>query len=196
MRFGVRQLHLRLAVPLLALAQRRFRPLALGQIEHESDRLVSSFFDRRRTQQNGDAAAVFPEVFLLNRQPDPSPFVLFDPLCVALAPVPGGQILPVDAARREVLTVVSDDPEKRIIGLENRTIEVPDEDADNVGFHEAPDLRLAFRQVAVEMGVLQRDRRLRGEERQHRDPGWREDPGSLVVLEIENAIEPALVDQW
>ena len=37
------------------------------------------------------------------------------------------QILPVDAACREVLAVVSDDPEKRVIGLENPTVEVPDE---------------------------------------------------------------------
>src|SRR5208283_3408901 len=133
----MRQQRLGLAVALLALARLCFRLLALAQIEHESDILVSSVFDRRRAQQNGDSAPVFPEVFLLSGQPDPSPFVLFDPLCVALAPVPGGKILPVDAARREVLAVVSDDLKKRVIGLENPTIEVPNEDADNVGFHEA-----------------------------------------------------------
>ena len=100
--------------------------------------MVSSLFEGRRAQQNGDAAAVLPEVLLLDRQPDSSPFVLFDPLCVALAPVPRGQIVPVDATRRKVITVVSDDPEKRVIGLENPTVEVPDEDADDVRVDQAP----------------------------------------------------------
>ena len=79
----------------------------------------------------------------------PGPFVLFDPLCVALAPVPRGQIVPVDATRCEVITVVSDDPEKRVIGLENPTVEVPDEDADDVGVDQAPNLRFAIFEIAI-----------------------------------------------
>ena len=63
-------------------------------------------------------------------------------------------MLPVDAARREILAVVSHHSEKRVIGFENRTIEIPEEDADNVGFDEAPDLRFAFRKVAVQAGIL------------------------------------------
>src|ERR1700733_168252 len=66
----------------------------------------------------------------------------------------GGQILPVHAARREVLTVVSDNPEKRVVGLENPTIEVPEEDADYVGFHKAPNLRFALCEIAVQTGIL------------------------------------------
>ena len=44
---GVRQLHLCLTVAPLALASFGFRPLALGQIKHESDTLVSSLFECR-----------------------------------------------------------------------------------------------------------------------------------------------------
>jgi hypothetical protein len=36
--------------------------------------------------------------------------------------------------------------QKRVIGLKNLTIEVPDDDPDDVGIHEAPDLRLPFAQ--------------------------------------------------
>src|ERR1700722_7999159 len=80
--------------------------------------------------------------------------MLFDPLCVALAPVRRGQILPVEAARREVLTVVSDDLEKRVISLENPTIKIPEENANNVGLHEASNLRFALCEIAVQTGIL------------------------------------------
>ena len=48
---GVRELHLRLAVSPLALAQVLLRLLALGQIEHEGDALVSAFAEGRRAEQ-------------------------------------------------------------------------------------------------------------------------------------------------
>ena len=114
----------------------------------------------------------------------------------AVAPFRRSQVRPADAARGEVLAVVSHDAEKRVIGLDDPAVEVPDEDPDDIGVDQAPDLGFAFRQIAVETGVLQRDRRLGGEELQHRYPGRREDPRSQVVLEIQHAIKLALVDQW
>ena len=67
----MRQLHLHLAVAALALACFRFRPLALGQIEHERDALVSTSFEGRRPDQHRHAAAVFPQIFLLEWLRDP-----------------------------------------------------------------------------------------------------------------------------
>src|SRR6476659_6523472 len=46
---------------------RLFRPLGLGQIEHDGDTLALTFIEGRCTDQNGHAAAVFPEVLLLDR---------------------------------------------------------------------------------------------------------------------------------
>jgi hypothetical protein len=45
----MRQFHLHLAASRLAF----FRPLALGQIEHESDTLVPTFLEGRRPDQDG-----------------------------------------------------------------------------------------------------------------------------------------------
>ena len=64
----VRQLRLRLAVAPLALARLGFRPLALGQIEHEGD--AGAVFEARRADQNGHTAAVLPEIFLFVRRKD------------------------------------------------------------------------------------------------------------------------------
>ena len=125
-----------------------------------------------------------------------SPFVLFDPLSVALAPVPGGQILPVDAGRREVLTVKSHDSEKGLIGLKNPTIEVPDEYADDVGVDQAPDLPFTIFEIAIKSRILERDRGLRRQQLQDRDPGGSENGCGRVVLNVEHAHQLGLFDQW
>ena len=46
--------------------------------------------------------------------------------------------------------------EKRVIGLDNAAFELPDEDADDVGVDQAPNLRFAFCEIAV--GVRKRQR--------------------------------------
>ena len=56
----VRQLHLH-------LAQRLFGPLALGQIEYETDALVPLFVERGRADQRRHAAAVLTEILPLVR---------------------------------------------------------------------------------------------------------------------------------
>ena len=167
----VRQLHLHLAVAPLALACFCFRPLALGQIEHEGDTLVPAFFEGRRAEQHGHTAAVLPEVLLLERLQAPALLVLFHQPRVAVAPFRRRQICPAYATGDEILAVVSHHTEKRVIGLENLTFEIPNEDPDDVGVDQAPDLRFAFCEIAVQAGILQRDRGLRGEQLQHRAAG-------------------------
>ena len=44
----------------------------------------------------------------------------------------------------EIFAVITDDAEKRVVRFENPAIEIADEDADDVGVDQAPDLRLAF----------------------------------------------------
>ena len=48
-----------------ALPQRPFRPLALCQIEHECKALVASFFEQSGANKHRNAAAVFPNILLL-----------------------------------------------------------------------------------------------------------------------------------
>ena len=62
-------------------------------------------------------------------------------------------------------------------------------------FDQAPDPGLPFPEIAVQAGVLQRDRRLRREQFQHRDPGGREHVRCQVVLEIEHPDQLGLLHQ-
>jgi hypothetical protein len=41
--------------------------------------------------------------------------------------------------------------EKRFIGFDNLTFQVPDEDPDNIGVDQAPDLRFALLEICVKM---------------------------------------------
>ena len=77
----------------------------------------------------------------------------------------------------------------------NPTFDLPEEDPDDVGLDQSPDLGFAFFEIAVQTSILQRDRCLRGKQLQHREPGRREDAGGQVVLEVKRADELGLDDQ-
>ena len=112
-----------------------------------------------------------------------------------IAPFRRRQVRPADATRDEIFTVVSHHLEERVIGLDDPIFAIEDEDADDVGVDQTPDLRFPLFEIAVQPGILQRDGRLRGEQREHRDPAGREDPSSEVVLEVEHADEIRPGDQ-
>src|SRR4029077_5940645 len=70
---------------------------------------------------------------------------------VAFAQFSRRHILPAQSARDEILTVVLKHLQKRPVGLDNFTLEVRDEDPQNAGVDQAPDLSfggLAFGYVA------------------------------------------------
>ena len=90
---------------------------------------------------------------------------------MTLTPFRRRQVRPAQAARDEILTIVPHHAEKRIIGLDDLPFGLPEEDPDDVGVNQSPDLGFAFHDIAVQAGVLQRDRGLRGEQLQHREPG-------------------------
>ena len=92
--------------------------------------------------------------------------------------------------------VISQHTQKRVIGFENPTFEVRDDDPDDVGVDQALNLRFALCKIAVQAGIFERDRGLRGEQRQRRDAGRCEDTSGQVVLQIEHADELRLIDQW
>src|SRR5215469_2873173 len=106
---------------------------------------------------------------------------------MVVEPFRRGEVRPAQATRDEILTVVSHHAEKGVIGLENPTSKLPDDDPDDIGINQAPDLRFALGEIAIQLSIFERDRRLRGEQLQDRDPTRREDAGSQVVLEVEYA---------
>ena len=54
--------------------------------------------------------------------------------------------------------------EKRVIGLDDPASALPDHDPDDVGVDQASDPGFPFLEIAVQTGILQRDRRLRCEQ--------------------------------
>src|ERR1700716_2551055 len=107
-----------------------FRSLALGQIQHKGDALVSAFVEGRSADKHGHAAAVLPKVLLLERfvafgGPDlrRSPFV-------SVVPSGGRQRRPAEATRKEIVAAVSHHIEKGFIGVENATFKIPHHDPD------------------------------------------------------------------
>src|ERR1700704_4379662 len=67
--------------------QSLFGALALGQIEHECNTLVTALFKSCPTNQHGHTATVFSGVFLFERFEPAATFLLFDPCVVPIAPV-------------------------------------------------------------------------------------------------------------
>src|ERR1700704_897387 len=84
-------------------------------------------------------------------------------------PFGGRQLGPAQTTRNDILAAMPHHLEKGLVGLDNATIKVKDRDPDDVGVDQASDLRLTLLKIAVETGVLQRDRRLRRQQFQDRD---------------------------
>src|ERR1700753_2557306 len=83
---GMRELQLHLAISPLAFAGLCLRALALGQIEHEGDTLVTALFKRCPTNQYGHTDTVFSSVFHFERFEPTATFSPFDPCVVPVAP--------------------------------------------------------------------------------------------------------------
>src|ERR1700733_4982502 len=160
---GVGQL-LRFGQISLTSHQSLFGPLALRQIEHECDALVTALFKCCPTNQHGYAAVVFSCEFFFERLEPTAAFLLFDPCVIPVAPVRRRQVRPTYTARNQVFAIVAHHAKKFVVGLKNATVEIPDENPDDVGIDQAPDLRfaspqrflgaLALRQIEDERDTL------------------------------------------
>ena len=91
--------------------------------------------------------------------------------------------------------IVSDNPEKRLIGLLNVTIGISDQNPDNIRVNEASDLGLPFLKIAIKMRVLERDRCLCRQQFQDRDSSGGECVRSQCVFEEKNPGQLLLLDQ-
>src|SRR4051794_15323906 len=201
---GMRQCRLTLAVTPLVLARVGLGPPAFGEIEHKGEPFQPALVESGETHKYRDASAVLAEVFLLERQYGPSRVDLRRRVGIPVAPLRRGQKTLAQQPSRKVLTVVSDHPEKGVVGVDDGNIAsldvpaagLPHIGADDVGIDKPADLALAFGDVAVQTSVLESDRRLRRDELQHGRPRWREHVRGEIILEVENADQLALVDQW
>src|ERR1700688_2852179 len=133
----------------LPLAQRILRALALRQIEHEGDALVAALFKCCPTNQYGHTATVFSGVFLFARREPAAAFLLLDPGVISVAPVGRRQVRPPYAASNQVIVIVVHHAEKFVVGFKNTTFEIPDENSDNVGIDQTPNLRFACLQCLL-----------------------------------------------
>src|SRR5215471_17481278 len=138
----VRQLHLNLAVSPFALTCYGFHLLASSQVEHERNALVASSLEACRADQHGRAAAVLAEVFFLPWLRSAGHFHLLNRLSVAVAPFRRRQVRPAHPTGHKVIAAVSHYAEKRVIGLNDRTFEIIDKDAYDVGVDQATHSRL------------------------------------------------------
>src|SRR6202051_3618915 len=78
----------------LRVAQCLIDVLALRQIEYEGNALLSAVVERRRTDQNGHAGAVFAKVLFLTRLDGATRLQLFDGLFVGVAPIGRARLRP------------------------------------------------------------------------------------------------------
>src|SRR6202035_2931269 len=133
-------------------------------IKYVGDTLVSTIFKCCPTNQYGHTATVFSGVFLFERREPAATFLLFDPCVVPVAPVGRRQVRPPYTARNQVFAIVAHHAKQFVVGLKNATVEIPDENPDDVGIDQAPDLRfaspqrflgaLALRQIEDERDTL------------------------------------------
>jgi hypothetical protein len=112
--------------------------------------LIPFLVERGDADQDGDATAVLAEIFLFKGLHGSCRLHLCQRPCVALAPFLRGQICPIHAPRGEILPVVSHHPQERVISLNNLAVDVPDDDPDDIGIDQAPDLGFAFAEATMD----------------------------------------------
>ena len=148
---SVCQLHLELAAAPLAFAYFRLGTLAFGQVESKGDALVAFFVERRDTDQHRNAGPILAEIFLFERLQAAAQLNFRHKLLnIAVEPFRRCEIGPTQAAGGKILTIVSDDVEKRIVGLSYLTLDIPGEDPDYIDLDETPELGFALFELSVQ----------------------------------------------
>src|SRR5258707_2600707 len=101
---------------------------------------MAPLLEGRHTDQHGNSAAIFPEVLVLKwLKRSGRPGSLYQS-AVSFAPLRRSEVRPPYAVRDEILMFVSHDAEKGFVGVQNPAVEIPHDDADDVGVDQASDL--------------------------------------------------------
>ena len=96
--------------------------LSIRQVDNEGDG-GASFIECCASNQHGHATAVLPEVLLLVWLSGSDPRQFNHSLRVSVTPFRRRQLRPAQSTRLDICLLVSDDLEKRLIRLQNLTIE-------------------------------------------------------------------------
>ncbi|MNL01015.1 hypothetical protein D3C87_1214680 [compost metagenome] len=192
---GVRQLGLHLAVAPLALAHALFGLLALGQVKHERHALLPAGAEGSQADDDRHPRAILADVLLLEWRGVPGLLALGQRTFAVRAHLRRGQVAPAHPAGDQILARVAHHAQEGVVGFQHVAGHVPDNDADDIGLHQPPDLRLPLGHVAVQPRVFERDGGLRGHQLQHRDPCRTERARREIVLQIERTSQPRLVHQ-
>src|SRR5262249_10945063 len=147
----------------------RFRALLFARVEHEGDSLASASFEERGAPVDRDAAAVSPYYLALGRLSGRGRQEFRYCPVLGFAPVGRYQIGPADLPRHQLVTAVLHQPEKGVIRVDNRAVEIPDADAHDIGVDQASNPGFAMGPIVVKPRILERDRRLSREDLQHGD---------------------------
>ncbi len=100
-----------------------------------------------------------------------------------------------EKARLQIVAFVFHHPQKRVVGIDEAPVQVPDHDADDVGIDQATNPHLALFELVVQSRILKGDRGLRGQQFEDRQPFRSEDVRGEVVLEIEQPDALRLMQQ-
>ena len=110
----------------------RFRTLAFGQIEDVGDPLPGLPLEAGSPDQHGHPAAILPEILLLAGLHLARPREFFS-LFVGMHFLPfRRRDVEPSKPRLQILAVVLDHAEKRVIGVENPSVQIPENDPDNI----------------------------------------------------------------
>src|ERR1700730_6058781 len=140
----------------LHLSQSLFGVLPFGQIQYESDAFIVARFEGHSTDQYGHTGAVFPEILFLEWLQAAGLLQCWHNLLKTLVKPFGRRKLgPSQAAGSELFAAIPHHVQEGVIGFEDPPIEIPNENSDNIGVDQAPYFGFAFRQVAVQSGILQ-----------------------------------------
>src|SRR6266851_3606999 len=178
-----------------ACALRSVSSACLRSVRSSTKATPSSWRSPNVVEQNRHAAAVFAKVLFLTRLDGSSRLQLCDGPVVGVAPFGRRQLRPSQPTRDEIFPGISDNIEKGFVGFDDPALRIPDQDPDDVRVDQAADPGLPFPKIVIQTGVLQRDRRLRRQQFQYRDPGGREHVWRQVVLEIEQPDQLGLLHQ-
>ncbi len=192
---GVGQFRLHLTITTLAFAHLLFSQLAFADIQHKGQALLLTRFEGGQTDNHRQPTAVLADVLLFEWLGPAG----VDRRCQCNIAVSAhrrrGHVTPMDIARKQLITGVTDHAQERVVGLDDFPFHAPDDDADDVGVDQPTDLRFSLGEVAVQARVVQRDRCLRRHQAQHGETRRAEHPGGQVVFQIQRPGDPRLIHQ-
>ena len=111
---------------------------------------------------------------------------LVEPQRVGGVPLRRRQVRPAQAARNEILTLVSQHAKKGVVRINDVTCQINDRNSDNVGVNQSADFCFSFLKIAIKTRVLQRDGGLRRQQFQDGDASRGECVRRKRVFEVEN----------